>query len=558
MTTPPKPRRAAEQAEPPAPSAPTSTPRPRDLSPEELGFVPRPRVSWLSPLLLLGTAVRVVLANLLGAYLDKRELQHQFPQDVFDHSDTDVDGGVWLDYVADLGDGFDSTYTVGYLLSQPSLDVGEHRLPRGRVLVMGGDQVYPTASWQDYENRCKGPYQAALPDGDGSESLYVLPGNHDWYDGLTAFLRMFGHRRSLGGRCTNQRRSYFALKLPGNWWLYAVDCQTESYLDDPQLAYFQEAAEQLQEGDKVIVALPRPYWVLTEDDPRQYDTTDYLVRNTITPKGATVPLMLSGDLHHYSRYSSNTGERQLITCGGGGAYLSGTHDLPSTVEIPHPLSTARNASPTEAFVQRHTYPTRPESHRWALGVFWRMPWRNPGFIAVLAALHFGLLLALAGPPTTAVGAGVVLYGISIVFARPSLGGWKWPNLLAGFLHGTVHLAFALACVQLWHTLGVGGWWLFVDLPLAGLGGGLIAAAYLYVAGLLGVNTNELFAGQSIEHAKGFLRIRITGTGELTVYSIKVPHANRSWRAVPEGDPGTSWIAPVKPIPVSFIEPPLSI
>ena len=65
------------------------------------------------------------------------------------------------------------------------------------MLVMGGDQVYPTASNAAYEDRCKGPYQAALPEPppNGSPTLYAVPGNHDWYDGLTAFLRLFARRR---------------------------------------------------------------------------------------------------------------------------------------------------------------------------------------------------------------------------------------------------------------------------------------------------------------------------------------------------------------------------
>lgn len=514
--------------------------------------MPRPRVAWLSPLLLLGTAVRVVLAKLLGAYLDKRELQQQFPQPVFDHSG----GELWLDYVADLGDGFDATYTVAHTISRPELDPGGRPLPRGRVLVMGGDEVYPTASWQDYEDRFKGPYRAAMPQGDGD--LYALPGNHDWYDGLTAFLRLLGHGHAIGGRTTGQTRSYFALKLPGNWWLYAIDSETEAYLDEPQLDYFAEAAEGLAEGDRVIVAVSRPTWVLSQQDPRIYDTVDYLIRTVLVPKGVTIPLMLSGDLHHYSRYATEDGSRQLITCGGGGAYLSGTHQLPDEITCPHPESTDRDASPAESFARKHEYPTKRESRRWALGVFWRMPTRNPGFLVVLGALHFGLLLALLGPPTTAVGAAAVLYGVSLVFAKPTLGPWKWQALLAGFLHGTAHLAFALLCVLTWNRFDLSDWWLFLDLPLAALGGTGIVAVYLYAAGLLGVNTNELFAGQAIEHAKGFLRLHFTATGELTIYPIAVPRANRVWFADPDGADDAPWIAPQSTIPVDLIEPPISI
>ena len=99
-------------------------------------------------------------------------------------------------------------------------------LPRGSLLVLGGDEVYPSASAQAYEDRMTGPYRAALPLTRRSRPLLVaLPGNHDWYDGLTAFLRVFTHRRSIGGWLTEQKRSYFAVQLPHRWWLLGLDSQ---------------------------------------------------------------------------------------------------------------------------------------------------------------------------------------------------------------------------------------------------------------------------------------------------------------------------------------------
>ena len=125
-----------------------SVPRPTSLDPLELGFSPQPPVAWLSPGQLAGTAVRVVLSTQFGAYLDKRELQNALPASVFaEHADADE---LWFDYVADLGDGFNATYSIAYLLAQPELTVDGHTLPRGRMLIMGGDQVYPTASGQQY------------------------------------------------------------------------------------------------------------------------------------------------------------------------------------------------------------------------------------------------------------------------------------------------------------------------------------------------------------------------------------------------------------------------
>src|SRR5688500_12808961 len=128
---------------PPVEALPTRRPRPATLDPLELGFKPQHPVPWLAPLLLLSTGLRTLLAILFGAYLDKRELQNALPGRIY--RQPGVDGELWIDYVADLGDGFDATYSVAYLLAQPELALDGRRLPRGQVLVMGGDQVYPTA-----------------------------------------------------------------------------------------------------------------------------------------------------------------------------------------------------------------------------------------------------------------------------------------------------------------------------------------------------------------------------------------------------------------------------
>src|SRR5687768_8202307 len=85
--------------------------RPASMDPEELGFTPRKPVPWLGPVLLAATGARVALAAQFGAYLDKRELQYAFPQQIQDHSAGD---DLWFDYVADLGDGFNATYSVAY------------------------------------------------------------------------------------------------------------------------------------------------------------------------------------------------------------------------------------------------------------------------------------------------------------------------------------------------------------------------------------------------------------------------------------------------------------
>ena len=80
---------------------------------------------------------------------------------------------------------------------------------------------------------------ARVPRRWGAPSMLAIPGNHDWYDGLTGFMRVFGQQAWIGGRQTVQTRSYFAAALPGRWWLWGIDIQSDAYLDSAQIRYFQ-------------------------------------------------------------------------------------------------------------------------------------------------------------------------------------------------------------------------------------------------------------------------------------------------------------------------------
>ena len=146
----------------------------------------------------------------------------------------------------------------------------------------------------------------------------------------------------IGGWTNAQSRSYFAIQLPHRWWLFAVDTQAGAYIDDPQLQYFHAAAAQVQEGDRIILCGPSPSWVEAVQDPGAYDTIDFFVRTVLKPTGAAIKVMLSGDLHHYARYANE--DRELIHCGGGGAYLYPTHRMPEQITVPQPASLSRKTS----------------------------------------------------------------------------------------------------------------------------------------------------------------------------------------------------------------------
>src|ERR1051325_5705401 len=248
---------------------------------------PAPMVGWYDPGQLVRTAGRVVTSTMFGRNSDYRLMEALAPGTdehydyvgdfkVVRHCESEVAehqsprDEIWLDYVGDVGDGWDSTYTLAYLIAQPYLELENSHEPgcphvmtrRAEVLVFGGDQVYPTASRAEYQRRLVQPYQTALyRSPDNHPHVFAIPGNHDWYDSLVSFSRLFCQKRWFAGWQTQQQRSYFALRLPGRWWLLGTDVQLDSDIDVPQINYFREVAKHMEPGDQVIICTAEPHWV---------------------------------------------------------------------------------------------------------------------------------------------------------------------------------------------------------------------------------------------------------------------------------------------------------
>jgi hypothetical protein len=298
----------------------------------------------------------------------------------------------------------------------------------------------------------------------------------------------------------------------------------------------------------------------------------------VIPTGADVRVMISGDLHHYARYSRP--ERELITCGGGGAYLYATHRLPEQIDVPPPESLVRTASPSRRYDLAARFPSKQRSERYAAGVFGRLPFHNRGFVTLLGLLHILLMLAI-GNSLQMVNGGIarqlvtIPLGIMIVltfaatlgFALPSTGGVrKRRHWVLGVGHGLAHIALAYLGASAWLRLPVGHLpfplpllvAFVLYLPLIGLIASAVVGGYLIVASLFGVNLNELFAAQAIIDAKSFLRMRFAPDGSLTIYPIAVDKVSRRWVANPDADPHCPWIEPAGPIRYRLIEPPIRI
>jgi hypothetical protein len=384
--------------------------RPRNF--HEAGFEPQTPVRWFHPKELARAGVLALLSDLFGSFADKREIQaalNQTPRESLRQYELEpADRDFWFDYVADLGDGFDATYSIAWLLAQESLTLNGESAPtrRGRLLFMGGDQVYPTAGREEYLNRTVGPYRAALPylfDEANAPHLYALPGNHDWYDGLSAFLRQFAQKeRWIGAWRTQQSRSYFARKLPHGIWIWGIDIQLHADIDRPQLEYFDAAARELEPGDRVILMTAEPSWVKEAEGEHAGYASLLLMLQKVTRAQASVVLVLTGDSHHYAHYVSYSppGEGQgepvethFVTAGGGGAFLHGTHTLPKTIHVP--VSSDAADTRRRVLFRGAVFPPVDESRALIRGTIWSFPFKNWQFGAVWFALWFWLAVLAA-------------------------------------------------------------------------------------------------------------------------------------------------------------------
>ena len=105
---------------------------------------------------------------------------------------------LWIDFVADTGDDRDVSVAVARWIFA-EYEVEGRTLPRGDLLVFGGDIAYPVATADEIDARMVEPFnevlEAQAADDDRVRPVLAIPGNHDWYDGLDGFARLF--RRSV-------------------------------------------------------------------------------------------------------------------------------------------------------------------------------------------------------------------------------------------------------------------------------------------------------------------------------------------------------------------------
>lgn len=532
-------------------------------------------VSWLDLGQVRKTALEVGISTILGRHSDKRLFQSLATSgddkgscyyEVIGRDNQEF----WFDYVADVGDGFNSTYSIAYHLAQDTLTLKENKkgaqeygTQRGDLLIFGGDEVYPLATQQDYKDRLIGPYLAAFPEAKGNNLkdrpfACAIPGNHDWYDSLVEFSRLFRSERSFCGWNTFQGRSYFAVKLPRGWWMFATDMQLASSLDDPQVEYFKEVMKDVADDDRIILCNAEPYWIT--EKMYEKDKT-YVNRGMGFFEGHVleekVAIYIAGDWHYYRHHEydrttkgtppPDKSNRHKIVAGGGGAFLHPTHKA-QVDEI----------GKNHVYKQKACFPNERTSFWltfWNLGfVFWN--WKFgviTGLLYLLTAQAFFAKLGafeggLSGQNTTQVITTFLSEPMAAVWVTITVVGFyffadshsrinRW---VAGMLHGSAHLAAMLAIglivsqlffheptqnTSIWRIVAAA----LVIFLTGGVVGSTIMGLYLLISlNLMGVHHNEAFTSIKIEDYKNFLRLRIDKNGDLTIFPVGIRRVTKGW------------------------------
>lgn len=350
-----------------------------------------------------------------------------------------LDRPVWIDFVADTGDDRDVSARVGAMLAGTYTVAGRH-LPRGDMLVFGGDVSYPVATADEIYKRLVLPWNEELRKVGASSKKRVLlgaPGNHDWYDGLDGFGRLFRRRTddpfkaddrdttsNLGKRLRKRSGRKIglvarAVHLDEVGSLYGIVLAAIRSLR----AFFTGKAikrrrrlvlrgyEPIQEASYFALPLAPGLDLFAAD--RQLGRVDFrqrsffMKRRRADPSRAVLfvagdPAMayghrnepgarmlsacrlsmerdkvffLAGDFHHYERRA--VGKSIHVIAGGGGAFLHGTRVAPYPPESGPPAA---------------VYPDAAASRQLVLGVPVKLMIGRAG---LLAHLVFGLLASFS-------------------------------------------------------------------------------------------------------------------------------------------------------------------
>jgi hypothetical protein len=349
-----------------------------------------------------------------------------------------LDRDLYIDFVADTGDDVAVSRAVArlvfapYELPDPDRPGAFLIAPRGDILLFGGDTAYPVATAQELTNRLIAPWNQVLqtlPDEGRRRVLLGVPGNHDWFDGLDGFGRLFRKpspgfvgvpsSRSvsprmlehyaewaqaffrgdtidkpaalvLSGYTPVQNASYFALPLAPGIEMLGVDRQLTT--TDSRQCEFLGDRYRTRSDSATLVVLPDP--VFHFGDPSRTGTQ--MVENLKLDPASRPTFFLSGDIHHYERLEA--GKVVHVIAGGGGAFL-------------HPARIAKGGARPIV-----SWPGVAQSRSLLREVPWKLFLGRSGFLPHLGLMTlFGLAFLVSGTLSVSTGLGVSASVLTTLF-----------------------------------------------------------------------------------------------------------------------------------------------
>jgi hypothetical protein len=349
-----------------------------------------------------------------------------------------IERPLWIDWVADTGDDRDVSQAVGRMVfGEYTIDDDGQTitLPRGDILLFGGDTAYPVATADEIHSRLLQPWNEVLRESvDVRKTPRVLlgiPGNHDWYDGLDGFARFFRRRmdspeprdpargpqslpqprraRSVGllarvlhldelgeivqlfagafrgirafwrGRGIRRRgrltlHGYEAVQ-ESSYWALPLAPGLDLWGVDRQLGGLDYRQRGYFRNRREDVGKDAGIWFVAPDPAIAFGEPWELGERMLAACQLSLEddrvLYQCGDMHQYERRAQN--ESLHVIAGGGGAFLHGTR----IVADPKPAAAA--------------YPDGPTTRRLALQVPFRLMLGRAGYLIHMAAFLVGTL-----------------------------------------------------------------------------------------------------------------------------------------------------------------------
>ena len=224
--------------------------------------------------------------------------------------------------------------------------------PDIRFVVLSSDIVYPSGAMKDYERKFFLPFKGL------TKPVYAIPGNHDWYDALDAFVATFfapeAAKKAIEARVisdlkvttrtpkaieslvnqasflrkeyqlsTGHQNAPFFQISNDHFVFLSIDTGVRRKMDSIQLAWVKSVLE-ASKGKYVMVLLGHPFYAIGEYQGNM--NPDFRAIHDLL-RAYKVPLIMAGDTHdleYYKELAQNGDGHTMhhFVNGGGGAYLS--------------------------------------------------------------------------------------------------------------------------------------------------------------------------------------------------------------------------------------------